>query len=161
VLASVRVDQPLRGVGAGQARATADDAFTLHLEFESATAIVDVNATVPYRWERFEIHGDEGTLRWDEDGERLWRLAPGREPEEVAIPAALRLARAEGEPHLLAPFRVVLARLRAAIRDGAPMTPNFEDAVRVQSVLDAARASSEAGRRVAVEVPAPFAAASA
>jgi predicted dehydrogenase len=157
----VRVEQPWRGEGAEAARATADDAFTMQLEFASGTGIVDVNASVPYRWERFEIHGDEGTLRWDELGEHLWRVAPGRDPEEVAIPGALRLARAEGEPHLLAPFRVLLGRLRAAIREGAPMTPNFDDAVLVQSVLDAARASSDAMARVAVQAPARLASAPA
>lgn len=161
VLATVRVVQPLRGEGAEQARATADDAFTLDLEFGSGTAIVDVNASVPYRWERFEIHGDDGTLRWDEPGERLWRIVAGRDPEEIPIPDTLRLTRAEGEPHLLAPFRVLLGRLRAAIREGTPMAPNFDDAVAVQSVLDAARTSSDRGARIAVEAPARLASAPA
>ena len=36
---------------------------------------------------------------------------------------------------------------------GAAMEPNFDDAVAVQSALDAARASSEAGQRVGVTIP--------
>jgi predicted dehydrogenase len=150
-LASVRVDQPRRG----DATATADDGVTLHYEFGGgATAIVDLLATAPYRWERFEIHGTEATLRWDDGGTRLWRIAVGKEPEELEIPEAFRLAPREGEPALIAPFGVLLERLARALRGGEPMAPNFDDAVAVQSALDAARASSAAGVRMAIEIPA-------
>jgi len=37
------------------------------------------------------------------------------------------------------------------------MQPDFDDAVAVQSALDAARASSAIGARVKVDVPAPVA----
>ena len=155
-LASVRVDQPRRGPTADQPAgvATADDAFTAHYEFEGgATAIVDVEACAPYRWERFEIHGTDASLRWDETGDRLWRLVAGREPEPVEIPERLRLRRGEGEPALLAPFGVLLDRLARALRGEEPMSPGFDDAVAVQSALDAVRTASAAGRRVHVEVP--------
>jgi predicted dehydrogenase len=158
-LASVRVDQPLRGPtaqGGAIAIATADDAATVEYAFANgATGLIDLNATAPYRWERFEIHGEEATLRWDETGYALWRIAPGREPEAVAIPAALNLAPVEGEPALVAPFGVMVERLHAALRGAAPMAPDFDDAVAVQCALDAARASSAAGKRVAVERIAP------
>lgn len=157
VLASVRVDQPRRGPtseGGAAGTATADDSFTMHFDFAAgATAIVDVTGCVPYRWERFEIHGEEATLRWDETGYRLWRIAHGRDPEELAIPEAFQLERREGDPPLLAPFARIVARLHAAIDGGAPMAPNFDDALAVQCVLDAARASSAAGARVRVERP--------
>jgi predicted dehydrogenase len=157
VLASVRVDQPLRGPVPGQPEArvaTADDACTLLYEFDGgATGLVDVSACAPYRWERFEIHGSEATLRWEESGARLWRIAPGREPEELAIPAEHALAVVPGEPALMAPFRVVVERFHRALAGIAPMEPGFDDAVAVQSALDAARASSEAGTRVRVEPP--------
>jgi len=156
-LATVRVDQPWRGAGsvaAGGARATADDGFTLQLEFEDgATAIVDASATSPYRWERFEIHGDEATLRWDETGYTLWRIAAGKEPEAMEIPAELRLEPREGEPPLIAPFGVMVERLHRALEGTEPLEPNFDDAVAVQAVLDAARASSAAGSRVAIARP--------
>ena len=42
----------------------------------------------------------------------------------------------------------------ASIRDGLPMHPNFDDAVAVQSALDAARRSNEAGMRMSVDIPA-------
>ena len=76
MLASVRTDQPRRG----SATATADDACTIHYEFANgASAIVDLSAAVPYRWERFEIHGEEASLRSDETGYRLWRLEAGKD----------------------------------------------------------------------------------
>jgi predicted dehydrogenase len=158
VLASVRVDQPRRGPvepGGPAGIATADDACTLHYEFDGgATALVDLSACAPYRWERFEIHGEEASLRWDEGGATLWRIVAGREPEEVPIPERLQLDRRDGEPALVGPFRVMVARLHAAITRGEPLEPSFEvDAVAVQAALDAARASSAAGSRVAVERP--------
>jgi predicted dehydrogenase len=158
VLATVRVDQPRRGPvmpGGPSGIATADDACTLQYDFDAGvTALVDLSACAPYRWERFEIHGDEATLRWDESGWTLWRLAVGREPEELEIPASCRIARTEGEPALLAPFRVLVDRLHAAITRGVPLEPGFAaDAVPVQAALDAARASSAGGTRVVVERP--------
>lgn len=159
VLASVRVGQPWRGPTATQStreRATADDAVTLEYGFaDGVTGLIDLDAAAPYRWERFEVHGAEASLRWDESGYKLWRLAAGKEPEELAIPSELRLAPREGEPALIAPFGALLDRLAGALEGRAPMEPDFRDAVAVQSALDAARASSEAGARVAVEIPAP------
>ena len=161
VLASVRVGQPWRGPTATQAtreRATADDACTLEYTFAGgASALVDLDAAAPYRWERFEIHGAEASLRWDESGYRLWRLAAGKEPEELEIPKDLALEPRAGEPALIAPFGALLDRLAAALAGRQPMEPNFEDAVAVQSALDAARASSDAGARAAIEIPAPAA----
>ncbi len=157
-LASVRVDQPRRGAGAEAGIATADDACTVHYAFErGATALIDLNATAPYRWERFEIHGSEATLRWDETGYRLWRIVAGSEPVELEIPAEHRLEVRAGDPALVAPFGALLERLYRALRGQQPMEPDFGDAVAVQSALEAARASSEAGAVVRVEIPAPAA----
>ena len=159
VTATVRVDQPWRGAGstaAGGERATADDGFTMQLEFaDGATGLVDGAATAPYRWERFEIHGEEATLRWDETGYRLWRIVPGAEPEPVEIPAELRLEPRDGDPPLVAPFSVLIERLHGALEGREPMEPNLDDAVAVQAVLDAARASSAAGSRLAISRPVP------
>lgn len=158
-----RVDQPRRGPvepGGPSGLATADDACTFELEFEGgATALVDLSACAPYRWEQHEIQGEEATLRYDEQGERLWRLAPGREAEELAIPAEHAIERREGEPWLVAPFRVLVGRLHRAIDAGEPLEPSFAaDAVAAQAVLDAVRESGRTGARAEVLVPAPAAA---
>jgi predicted dehydrogenase len=155
-LASVRVDQPARGTGAGAGTATADDACTVHYTFApGVTALIDLSGCAPYRWERFEIHGDEATLRWDESGYRLWRIVAGKEAEELAIPEEHQLVVRAGDHALLAPFGVLVERLFLALRGEQPMEPDFGDAVAVQSALDAARASSDAGSVVRVEIPAP------
>jgi len=155
-LASVRTDQPRRGADT----ATADDACTIHYEFAGgATALVDLAAAAPYRWERYEIHGEDASLRWDETGYRLWRLVAGQEPEELAIPPEHALHPREGEPALVAPFGVIVDRLHRALTRGEPLAPDFaHDAVPVQCALDACRASSAAGARVVVEHARPFAA---
>ena len=155
VQASVRVDQPQRGPtpeGGAVGIATADDGFTLHYEFDhGATALIDLSATSPYRSERFEIHGEEATLRWDEAGYSLWRIAVGREPELLEIPGEYQIERVEGDAPLVAPFRVMVDRLYRAIDGQEPLSPSFaEDAVPVQCALDAARASSAAGARMHV-----------
>lgn len=155
---SVRVDQPRRGPvepGGPSGLATADDACTFELEFDGgATALVDLSACSPYREERHEIRGEEASLRWDEAGLRLWRIAPGREIEELEIPAEHALDHREGEPPLVAPFREMVARLHRAIDGGEALEPSFAiDAVAVQSVLDAVRESS--GTRASAEVRVP------
>jgi predicted dehydrogenase len=160
VLASVRVDQPWRSPvdGAGERmRATADDGCTVHYEFANGcTGLIDLSATAPYRWERFEIHGAEATLRWDETGYRLWRLAAGKEPEEMAFLPEERLDRRPDEHALIAPFGALLDRIEAALAGRQRLEPDLDDGVAVQSALDAARASSDAGTRVRVEIPRPL-----
>jgi predicted dehydrogenase len=157
VQASVRVDQPERGPTAAQPEAgvaTADDACTVRYEVDGgASGLVDLSACAPYRWERFEIHGTEASLRWDETGYRLWRLVAGRDPEELEIPAGLALVRHAGEPALAAPFRAMVEGIRRALDGEERMNPDFDDAVAVQSALDAARLSSEAGTRIDVRIP--------
>lgn len=159
---SVRVQQPRRGPvteGGAEGVATADDACTFQYTFaDGSTAMVDLDGTTPYRFERFEVHGEEATLRWDETGYKLWRLAPGRDAEELTLPPELALERMEGEPPLIAPFRVMVDRLHRAITMGESMSPSFAaDAVPVQAALDAVRASSLAGSPIAVAtVPEPL-----
>jgi predicted dehydrogenase len=157
VMATLRVEQPARGPTADRPEAgiaTADDSCTVQYEFEGgATAMFDLRACAPYRWERFEIHGSEATLRWDETGYRLWRIVVGRDPEELEIPDAFRLSPREGDPALVAPFGMLLDRLHRSIAGGVAMEPSFDDAVAVQCALDAARLSSDAGARVGVERP--------
>ena len=153
----MRVDQPRRASPsdpAAERLATADDACTVHYTFASgATAMFDLSACAPYRWERFEIHGSEASLRWDEIGYRLWRLVAGEEARELEIPAEYRLAPREGDPPLVAPFGVMVERLHQALSGRTIMEPDFDDAVAVQSALDAARASSAAGAVVRVDLP--------
>lgn len=155
-MAALRTEQPVRAPrseGEPAGIATSDDSATVHYEFaHGVTALVDLQANAPYAWERFEVHGDEATLRWDGGGYSLWRIEPGKDPVEVECPARLEIPRREGDPALVAPFSVMVDRLHRAIALGEPLQPNFaDDAVPVQCALDAARESSARGARVAVE----------
>lgn len=151
VMASVRIEQPRRGASG---RATADDSCTIRYTFsEGAVGLIDLCAAAPYRWERFEIHGSEAALRWDETGYRLWRIAAGSEPEELPIPEPLALDRRPDEPALIAPFVRHLGALHEALEGGPTMLATFDDGVAVQSALDAVRASSLALAETAIEIP--------
>ena len=113
-----------------------------------ATALVDLSACAPYRWERFEIHGEESTLRWDDTGLALWRIAPGREPEPLEIPARLQLDSRAGRAGAAraVPRDGATASTRRSTR-GEPLAPSFAaDAVpcRPRSTRRAPRA--RAGR---------------
>jgi predicted dehydrogenase len=158
-LASVRVEQPRRGPSPARPQggiATADDACTFHYEFAGgANAVVDLSAAATYRWERFEIVGSEGMLRWEGPADRLWRSTTEGDEREVEISAEFLRDVREGDHPLVAPFGVVVERLHEAIEKGSAMEPSFDDAVAVQSALDAVRASSQAGVRVRVEAPPP------
>lgn len=158
--AAIRTEQPSRAprtVGGPAGVATSDDAATVHYEFANGiTALVDLQANAPYAWERFEVHGDEASLRWDGGGYVLWRLEPGHEPAEVEIPNRLAIPRREGDLPLVAPFSQMVRRLHSAITAGTPLEPNFAaDAVPVQCALDAAREASALGRKVIVEPASP------
>lgn len=136
--------------GAPQRSITADDTFTLLLEFRSgATAVVDLFGGAHARRGRFEIFGDRDALSIEGERRLVRPKADGTE-EPIPIPADLDLAPTP-DSSLLGPFRVMTARIKAAIRDGAPITPTFQDAVEIQKVLDGARLSDQTGEWIEIE----------
>jgi predicted dehydrogenase len=96
---------------------------------------------------RLEIHGSDGSLVLE--GGRLLRANPGGVLREVAVPPA---DAAEGlkDPHY-APFALWARRIAQAIRSGERIAPDFEDGLRNQLVLDAARQSARERRWVTTE----------
>lgn len=132
------------GVGETHKKITAEDCYTLLLEFRSgATGVVDTYGGSRVRSERIEVFGSDDALTVLE-GVRICRCNASGGIDEVAIPEDLRLTPTPDVP-LLAPFRVKVAMLRDAIRGGEGATPTFSDAVEVQKVLDAARKSDQTG----------------
>jgi predicted dehydrogenase len=128
---------------------TADDSFTLRLRFESgATGLVDANGGTAVRMDSHEAHGSEASLLVRDHYTLVRRDRDGKE-ETLATPADLAMARTN-ENVLLAPFRVQLERLRAAIRGESAFSPDGEEGVRIQEVLDAARRSSATGREIEI-----------
>jgi predicted dehydrogenase len=131
---------------------TSDDAYTMLIEFQSgARAVVQMTSAAGLNSSHFGIYGSEGELfipnlfatelRGGKRGDRA--SAP------IAIPEKYKLA--PEEHPLRAPFRVLLSRMIQAIDNRLPSpTPNFDDAVKSQIVLDAARESARQGTWVEV-----------
>jgi predicted dehydrogenase len=148
------------GVSAAHRAITAEDCYTLFLEFKNgATGVIDTFGGSRQRSETIEAFGSDDAFVVTE-GDRIGRPAAGGAVEEVPVPEDLRLAPTPETP-LLAPFKVKVAMLRDAIRGGNPAaaSPNFTEALEVQKVLDAARKSDQTGVWVALEeereAPAP------
>lgn len=147
------------GVSAAHRAITAEDSYTLFLEFKSgATGVIDTFGGARQRSETIEAFGSDDAFVVME-GDRIGRPGPQGSVEDVPIPEDLELA--PTETALLAPFQVKVAMLREAIRAGNPAmaSPTFAEALEVQKVLDAARKSDQTGLWVAIEeereAPAP------
>jgi predicted dehydrogenase len=148
------------GVSAAHRAITAEDGYTLFLEFKSgATGVIDTFGGARQRSETIEAFGSDDAFVVME-GDRIGRPAPQGAVEEVPVPEDLKLTPTPQTP-LLAPFQVKVAMLREAIRDGNPSaaSPTFTEALEVQKVLDAARKSDQTGLWVSIEeereAPAP------
>jgi len=122
---------------------TADDTFTLMVQFENgARGVVDLFGGAHVRGQSMEVLGSADSLT-ALDGYRLGR--PREDGSHEGIPIPEDLAVQPTPVALLAPFLVKLEMLRAAIQEGKPASPDFEDAVEIQKVLDAARLSDRSG----------------
>ena len=129
---------------------TADDCYTLLLEFESgATGLVETFGGSKVRQERIEAYGSEDCLAAI-GGWKFGRLSPAGGIDELEIPADLRLEPTPDVP-LLAPFGVKVRMLREAILRGSPATPTFAEALEVQRLLDAARKSDQTGSWIEID----------
>lgn len=132
---------------------TSDDGYALIIEFESgARAVVQMAAAAGINDAHFGIYGSDGQLTIPNIfGTELYGgKTPDRQAGPIEIPEHYRLGREE--PTLRAPFRVLLNRMIHAIDNRLPApSPDFNDAVNSQAVLDAARLSSRERRWVEVE----------
>ncbi len=108
----------------------AEDAFTAWLEFESgSTAVLDSSssaaATVA---QRIVVTGSDGVVEVVADAKVVSRLADGTRDEYVPDETA-------ADPHLV-PMRGWAEKVRDAVREGEPLTPNFADGLACRRVLD-------------------------
>lgn len=139
-----------QGLSPAHQAITADDCFTLLLELEGgATAVIDLFGGSRARRESIEVFGSSDALVI-EAARRIGRRDARGSLEELTIPADLDVPDTPEMP-LLAPFRVMVARLRDAIRGGAPLSPTFAEAVEIQKVLDTARLSDQKGTWLPIE----------
>ncbi len=138
--------------------AETDDTFTFTLEFTHGglATMVASFATTPARGARIVVMGDEGTLIAEQ---------PGPNPMEDGVVVGSRLGAPlqplptpsrytpfkDARDHRLMAFRLLVREFTRGIDDGTSPSPNFNDGLRCQQVMDAIRASSDSGRRIRVE----------
>lgn len=126
---------------------SSDDGCTLVVEFESgARAAVQMTTAAGVNEARFSIFGTDGQLILSDiyGNELQGGKRSARTSGPIEIPEEYRLPR-EDHP-LRAPFRVLLTKMVHAIDNRLPSpSPNFDDAVASQVILDAARLSARQG----------------
>jgi predicted dehydrogenase len=132
-----------------------DDAATCQLELDSG-AVVAFNVSGQclgrLNHQRIEVYGTKGGAVYEIDrpgdlgGDRLHVCFGEAQHRTVGMAPARILPR-----HEATPLDPILDFFRA-VHDGRPAAVTFEDAVRVQAVLDAAEQSAAAGG-VWVEIP--------
>jgi len=134
------------------ARVDADDNFSLCMTMASgALATIDLCATANSQFSSVYMSGTKGALIIRDDNELLG-LRAGHEAVPVTAPARYprRLA---GGHRLIGPFYTLVTELLAHLNGEASTVPTFEDGLRVQEVLDAARRSAKSGRIVTLRAP--------
>lgn len=115
-------------------------------------------ASVPFNasgW-RMAVYGTEGTLVATTDG--LPQITPstlegarGDEPlDQLPIPDRLTSAAVPNGP--AGNIARAYARIAAAIREGEPFEPGFDDALELHKLLDALQRSSDSGRAVKLDL---------
>jgi predicted dehydrogenase len=131
VAGASEVGVPVRRTEDGELRrATAEDAYALVLRFRGGgLGVVTLVSTARHaRGDVIEIHGDEGTVRLDDDRRVWW----GRAGEELQSEGPLDASSSEA-------FKRVARNFWAVIREGAAPEPSLEDGLRVQAIFDAVR----------------------
>jgi predicted dehydrogenase len=123
-------------------RVTAEDAYGILLQFRGGgLGVVSLVATARHgRGDVVELHGDEGTVRLDDD-QRVWW---GRAGEELQCEGPLDNSLGEA-------FKRLARNFWAAVRQGAATDPSLEEALRVQAVFDAVRIAAVERRWVCPE----------
>ncbi len=131
----------------GLQEGNADDAFFLLMRFASgASGVLASSAGIAAGGRAlFEAYGAEGTLVLE--GETLKAAKRGAgELKAMPVPP-LKLEPGVVDPHY-GPFSLWAKKVVDAVREGNTLAPNFEDGLRSQEVIDAARLSAAQGRWV-------------
>ncbi len=140
---------------------TSDDGFAFAGSMHSGAAVtVHMSFAVrPGPARRIELYGEQGTVVIEGDelasgGAQVLVARPGESMlSEVEVPP-LELgdaARASAVPR----FGLMIEKLLRAIETGERQSPDIEDALRCQEVLDAVRRSSDEGSVVHLPIPSP------
>jgi predicted dehydrogenase len=135
-------------LGNGMAHVDVDDAVSCLLEFASgAVGVMNASGICWGRGnhQRVEVYGTKGSIVYEIDapadlgGDRLHVCFGASQHRTAGMATALTLPR-----HLATPLDPFLDFFRA-VHDGRPAAVTFDDAVRVQAVLEAAQRSAADG----------------
>ena len=156
-LATLRPDRTDPATGA-TTQADGDDTFTINLRFANgavgsfaytATAAVHMGAQIT-------ISGTEGVLSLPQSGvnptttEVVWAGKAGdTQVEQIPMPEQFQ-ALPDDRDRRIPAFRRLVRDFTQGIREGNSPSPNFDDGVAVQAILDAVRESSATGKEVVV-----------
>ncbi|GMU41228.1 MAG: oxidoreductase [Chloroflexota bacterium] len=138
--------------------ADTDDSFSITLTFRSGVVatMVASSAVSPSQGARITVAGSGGVLL-------LTQRGPNPEPDGIVLagkaadraltpremPSRFRPFEDDRDPRLVA-FRLLVRDFEAGIREGRSPSPNFEDGLKCQQVLDAVRESARTGRRIEI-----------
>jgi predicted dehydrogenase len=126
----------------------ADDNFSLSLEMASgALATINLTATANASYSSIFISGTKGALLVRDDTE-LFGLRAGREPVPVTTPAKFPRRLATAGHRLIGPFYTLVNEMLDHLAGKPSSVPTFDDGLKVQEVLDAARSAARSGRAV-------------
>ena len=137
----------------GTAAVDADDNFSLTLE-TAGGALASIELTATASTEFFSsifISGTKGGLHIRDDKE-IFGLRAGRDPVLVTAPGRFPRRFAAGH-RLSGPFYTLVTEMLDHLAGKPSSVPTFEDGLKVQEVLDAARRSAKSGRAVRLAVP--------
>lgn len=153
VWADLRAAAPYRpAAGGGRERVSAEDSFVVVLTLASgAVATVSVSLAGAGFGERFEVLGDRGAMRVEDDRTVSFVAAGSREPQSVAIeelPPPPHIGTDAPDPRT-PPFLRLLDRFAVALDGDAPADlPDLAQGLRIQRILDGARLASATGAAV-------------
>lgn len=151
--------RPVRG--GGRIHVSADDTAHVLLRFASGTlASIQLSVVARHSSRRVMVYGSDASAVIGGNGRLLFAEA-GKELQEIVAEPGGDVAEGPGRGaprYILEAFAALAARVRAHVEDGprgehGAEHPTFHDGLRVQEVLDAAYASSEAAGS-AVEIAA-------
>ena len=123
-------------------KVTSDDAFTALINVSNQiTGTLHVSSVAPFgKGKRIEFHGSDGYLSILEDGKIMGaKLQSDKQPLELEIPRHHQLNQIQDEHPLVPPFLKILDIFASGISKGSSPSPNFEDAHRIQNLMDKIR----------------------
>lgn len=150
--------RPERTEGGAVVMADTDDSFSITLAFRNGVVatMVASSAVSPSQGARITVAGSDGVLvltqrgpNPEPDGVVLAGKATDRALAPLEMPARFRPFEDDRDPRLVA-FRLLVRDFETGIREGRSPSPNFEDGLKCQQVLDAVRESARTGRRVEI-----------